>query len=389
LCSAVVLTASGSTAVSPAPSSSRRLGPCRGRCRPPRPRCRHPRHGGSCRTPNSGVSRTCRGRRSAQSFPLPLSWPWVVGARRPPPPAHSPKPGGYHVDVGRRLHWRRAGSNLSGLAAPSPSTPARPHGGRVGRPAEEPRARPRRRRRHGGSHPRCRALTDVPLATLAAVLIFVATRIFRGRDLLHICTSPCGSSLRPGDPGRRRVVRRRTGHRCRRRARHPEPHRRSGPARDLRARPQSRTPPDGRTSGIPNNDACRRARGGGLLLRRSLYFAKRRLFRLRLHAPSLPPRRRTPSRSSTAVAMGDIDFTGARGPDAGARRAREHPRHRGRKPGAVASAPQNLSRSGILERIGAHHLFPSVGRSRTGARATSAADLRLALRQGPGDSLVI
>jgi SulP family sulfate permease len=90
-----------------------------------------------------------------------------------------------------------------------------------------------------------------------------------------------------------------------------------------------------------------------------LYFADAGYFRVKMHA-ALAATSPTPHLVVLdAVAIGDIDFTGARalGQVLDELDASHISLAVAR---AVATAPENLARSGLLERIGRDHLFPTV-----------------------------
>jgi MFS superfamily sulfate permease-like transporter len=201
-------------------------------------------------------------------------------------------------------------------------------------------------------------LTDVPLATLAAVLIYVATRIFHGRDLLHILHFSAWEfalalitlvvvAVVGVEQGIAVAVGLAILDRTRRSAR---------PKTFVLGRIPGTTSWEAMES--PNNAVL----VPGVLaffFGAPLYFANAGYFRVCLHAAlaatSPPPHLLV----IDAVAMGDIDFTGARAlSQVLDELERSHITVAVAR--AVATAPENLARSGLLERIGRNHFFPSV-----------------------------
>ena len=95
--------------------------------------------------------------------------------------------GEYPVDVNRDFVGVGASGSCRGCSGPSPPTPARPGPRRWPRPGAAPTVRPG----GGGGRdvlvvPAAGLLTDVPLVTLAAILIYVATRIFHVKALVAV-----------------------------------------------------------------------------------------------------------------------------------------------------------------------------------------------------------
>ena len=268
---------------------------------------------------------------------------------------------GYHVDVARDFIGVGAGSILSGLfgsfavnASPARTAAVASTGGRTqaaGLGAAVVMV---------ALIPAAGLLTDVPLATLAAVLIFVATRIFHGRDLLHILRFDIWEfvlalvtlvvvAVVGVEQGIAVAVGLAILDRTRRSARpktfvlgpHPGHDQLGGVASPQRRRRRSRgasssssVPPS--TSPMPVTSAS------------NVHAA--------LAAASPPPHLLV----LDAVAMGDIDYTGTRALAADARRTRPRPMSPWPWPGPWPRRPENLARSGLLDRIGRDHLFPSV-----------------------------
>ncbi len=267
--------------------------------------------------------------------------------------------GGYEIDVGRDFIGVGAGSILSGLfgsfavnASPARTAAVASAGGRTQAAGL------------GAAVvmvlliPAAGLLTDVPLATLAAVLIFVATRIFHARDLLRILhfdiwefvlalVTLAVVALVGVEQGVAVAVGLAILDRTR-----------------ISARPKTfvlgRIP--GTTSWEPVEHPSNPPTVPEVVVfffGAPLYYANAGYFRLRVHAAlaaTSPPARLL---VLDAVAMGDIDFTGTRA-------LSEMLDELGRSQVAVAVAralagvPENLARSGLIDRIGRDHLFPSV-----------------------------
>jgi SulP family sulfate permease len=268
--------------------------------------------------------------------------------------------GGYEVDVGRDFIGVGAGSIVSGLfgsfavnASPARTAAVASTGGRT----------------QGAGLgaavvlvaliPAAGLLTDVPLATLAAVLIFVATRIFHAKDLLHIMRFSAWEfalalvtlavvALVGVEQGIAVAVGLAILDRTRRSAR---------PKTFVLGRIPGTTSWEDEEN--PTNDATFVPGVVVFFFGAPLYYANAGYFRLRVHAAlaaATPPPQLL---VLDAVAMGDIDFTGTRAL-AQVLDELEDSHVTVAIARAVASAPENLARSGLLKRIGADHLFPSV-----------------------------
>jgi SulP family sulfate permease len=266
---------------------------------------------------------------------------------------------GYHVDVGRDFIGVGAGSILSGLvgsfavnASPARTAAVESTGGRTqaaGLGAAVVMV---------ALIPAAGLLTDVPLATLAAVLIFVATRIFHAKDLLRIMHFDTWEfvlalvtlvvvAVAGVEQGIAVAVGLAILDRTRRSAR-PE------------------TFVLGRIPGTTSWEAMESPKETILVpgvlaffFGAPLYFANAGFFRLKVHAAlaeaSPPPQLLV----LDAVAISDIDFTGARAlSQVLDELERSHVVLAVAR--AVGGAPENLAHSGLLERIGRDHLFPSV-----------------------------
>jgi SulP family sulfate permease len=201
-------------------------------------------------------------------------------------------------------------------------------------------------------------LTDVPLATLAAVLIFVATRIFHGKDLLHILrfdrwefALALVTLVVVAVVGVEQGIAVAVGLAILDRTR-------------LSARPMTFV-----LGRIPDTTSWESTEGPhnatvvpGVVVfffGAPLYYVNAGYFRLKVHVAltaASPPARLL---VLDAVAMTDVDYTGARalgqvldelertGVTVAVARA-------------IPGAAKNLDRSGLLERIGRNHFFPSV-----------------------------
>jgi SulP family sulfate permease len=269
-------------------------------------------------------------------------------------------PDGYDTNVGRDFIGVGAGSILSGLvgsfavdASPARTAAVSSAGGKTqaaGIGAAVVMV---------ALIPAAGLLTDVPLATLAAILIFVATRIFHARDLARIMRFSTwefflalvtlavvavvgveqGIAVAVG-----LAILDRTW-------------RSSRPETFVLGRIPDTTSWEDVEN--PNNNA---ALVPGVLVfffGAPLYFANAGYFRLKVHQAMTAAAPTPRLLVLDAVAMGDIDFTGARAIgqmldelDA------DHVTLAVAR--AVATTPEDLTRSGLLERIGRDHLFPTV-----------------------------
>ncbi len=268
-------------------------------------------------------------------------------------------PGGYEVNVGRDFIGVGAGSILSGLLG-SFAVDASP-----GRTAAVASTGGRTQAAGLGAAvvmvaliPAAGLLTDVPLATLAAVLIFVATRIFHAKALVRILRFDTWEfalalvtlavvAVVGVEQGIAVAVALAILDRTR-----------------LSARPE--TSILGRIPGTTSWEAMESPNNTVLVpgvlvffFGAPLYFANAGFFRQKVHAALAATTPRPQLIVLDAVAIGDIDFTGAQAlgtvldelQDSHVAMAVAR---------AVAGAPENLARSGLLERIGRDHLFPSV-----------------------------
>ena len=135
--------------------------------------------------------------------------------------------GGFETDVDRDFIGVGAGSVAAAFiggfavnASPPRSAVVTSSGGRSQVPGLVAGGDRRRARRAAAG-----ALTDLPLATLGAVLIYVALRIFRAHDLHAIYQfDKVEFGGGGGHPGHRRVLRRRSRHPAGHHALDPVPH---------------------------------------------------------------------------------------------------------------------------------------------------------------------
>jgi len=202
------------------------------------------------------------------------------------------------------------------------------------------------------------ALKNLPLATLAAVLIYVATRIFRGRDLVAIARFNALefglaliTLLTVALVGVEQGIGVAVGLAILDRTR-------------LSARPQlhvlGRLP--GSTSWVRASGAAQLEQVPGVLVvlfAASLWYANAVRFQHEVHA-ALAAKSGTSALILDAIGMNDIDYTGVR-----ALREVLDDLDRAQIAFALARPGQHvrqaLARSGLLERIGTERLFPSVG----------------------------
>ena len=202
-------------------------------------------------------------------------------------------------------------------------------------------------------------LKDVPLATLAAILIFIALRLFHVRDLLAIARfNRFEFALAAVTLAHRGAHRGGTGHRGRRRPRHPRPH------------PPQRPPPAARARAYPGHHQLAapmssiRARSWcpaslAAALRDADLVRQRHAF----------PRGGAPSCGDPAqpvrvfvldtIGMSDIDFTGTRALGHVLDLCeREHIAFGIARAGVHLH--ESLRRSGLAARIGADHFYSTV-----------------------------
>ena len=282
--------------------------------------------------------------------------------------------GGYEVDVGRDFLGVGAGSVVAGLVGAFPVDASPP------RTAAVAAASGRTQAAGLGAAaaiallvPAAGVLKDVPVAALAGVLLYVATRIFHGRDLLAIArfdpfefALAVITLLTVAFVGVEQGIAVAVGLAILDRTR-------------LSARPQlhvlGRIP--GTTSWTPISSPEQPAQVPGVLVvlfATPLWYANAVHFRAQLQVALTravgPPRLVV----LDAIGMSDLDYTGSRSlRDALDALDREHISF------AIARAGEHvrtsLARSGLLERIGEDRLFPSVDEAVT------------ALRQQPPGSL--
>jgi MFS superfamily sulfate permease-like transporter len=271
-----------------------------------------------------------------------------------------PAPAGYDVDVGRDFIGVGAGSILSGLvgsfavnASPARTAAVSSTGGKTqatGLGAAVVMV---------ALIPAAGLLTDVPLATLAAVLIFVATRIFHAKDLFRIMRFSAWEfalalitlvvvAVVGVEQGIAVAVGLAILDRTRRSAR---------PKTFILGRIPGTT--SWEDVDDPNNNAALVPGVVVFFFGASLYFANAGYFRLKVHAAVAAASPTPQLLVIDAVAMEDIDFTGTRAL-AHVLDDLETTHVTLAVARAVATTPVDLTRSGLLERIGRDHLFASV-----------------------------
>ncbi|MGA2520158.1 MAG: SulP family inorganic anion transporter [Acidimicrobiales bacterium] len=327
----------------------------------------------------SGVSWTS----VAQLFPLAGVVALVVLSQTAATTRAFAAQGGYDVDVNRDFVGVGAGGVLAGLcgafatdASPARTAAVASAGGRTqlaGLAAA------------GGVIlliPAAGLLTDVPLATLAAILVYVATRIFRVHDLLAVLRFDLFefglalvTLLTVAFIGVEQGIGVAVGlailDRTRRSARPP-----------VLVLGKIR----GTTSWVPLSHRLQPEQVPGVVvlqLMAPLYYANADRFRIQVEkvladAPT-PPH----VLILDGDAMGDIDFTGTRtvltlldeqhraGIVLGVARA-------------IAGAPRSLERSGLLDRIGRDHIFDTVDEAVAALRPASGAEPDTGPAAGPG-----
>jgi sulfate permease, SulP family len=267
--------------------------------------------------------------------------------------------GRYEVDVGRDFLGVGAGSVVAGLAGAFPVNASPPRTGAVAAASGHTQAAGL-----GAAAaivllvPTAGLLQNLPLATLAGVLLFVATRIFHGRELLAIARFDLfefGLALitlfTVAIVGVEQGIAVAVGLAILDRTR-------------LSARPQlhvlGRIP--GTTSWAPVSSHERPAQVPGVLVvlfATPLWYANAVHFRAQLHgalARAIGPPRAV---VLDAIGMSDLDYTGSR-----SLREVLDTLDRDHISFALARAGEHvhdsLARSGLLERIGEDRLFPSV-----------------------------
>ncbi|MDA8290799.1 MAG: SulP family inorganic anion transporter [Actinomycetota bacterium] len=267
--------------------------------------------------------------------------------------------GRYEVDVGRDFVGVGAGNVLAGLVGSFPVDASPPRTALVASASGRTQA-------SGlvacavlvALVPAARLLSDVPLATLAAVLVFVASRIFRARELVQIArfdrvelglalVTLVAVAVVGVEQGIAVAVALAILDRTR-----------------LSARPQlhvlGRIP--GTTSWVPTGSERDAEQVPGVLavlFATPLWYANAVHFRSQLARAVTRAPDRTRLVVLDTIGMSDLDFTGARAlGDALADLERDHVVF------AIARAGEHvetaLRRSGLLARIGAEHLYPSV-----------------------------
>jgi high affinity sulfate transporter 1 len=276
--------------------------------------------------------------------------------------------GGYEADVGRDLLGVGAGSIAAGLVGAFPVNASPPRTAAVA--AASGRTQVAGLLAAGAMIaliPAAGALKDVPLATLAGVLAYVATRVFHVGDLVAIARFDrfefglaVVTLLTVGLVGVEQGIGVAVGLAILDRTR-------------LSARPQlhvlGRIP--GTTSWAPVSTAQGAAQVPGVLVvlfATPLWYANAVHFRSQLHAAL--PRAEGPPRLVVldALGMGDVDYTGSRAlGEALDELDRAHIEFAVARVGRHAR--DALERSGLLARIGADHLFPAVNEAVTALTA--------------------
>jgi high affinity sulfate transporter 1 len=272
--------------------------------------------------------------------------------------------GGYEADVARDFLGVGAGSLVSGLAGSFPVNASPPRTGAVATAGGRTQAGPL-----GAAVivllllPVAGVLKDVPLATLAAILIFVALKLFRWRDLLAIArfdafefALAAVTLLAVVLIGIEQGIVVAVGLAILDRIR-------------LTARPQlhvlGRIP--GTTSWAPTMAAPDATQVPGVLVvlfATPLWYANASHFREMIDGALARPDAPIRVLVIDTVGMSDLDFTGARvlarvldrcardNVEVGFARAGEH-------------VQRSLRRSGLIDRIGEDHLFPAVNEAVT------------------------
>ena len=277
--------------------------------------------------------------------------------------------GGYDVDAGRDFLGVGAGSVVAGLVGSFPVDASPPRTGALVTAGGRTQAGAL-----GAAAvvvlliPFAGVLKDVPLATLAAILIYIAFRLFNGRDLArHLPLQPLRVRAGGGDAARRRADRGGAGHRGCRRPGDPRPHPPQLPAPAARHGAHPGDDELGPPGAGPHRRTCARA-SSSRLFATPIWYANAVHFRDEVsdalgEAPE-------PVRAFVLDAMGmsDIDFTGTRamrqvidrferdGIAFGIARAGVHLR-------------DSLRRSGLAARIGEDHFFSNVNEAVTALAA--------------------
>jgi len=278
--------------------------------------------------------------------------------------------GGYEVDVGRDFIGVGAGSVIAGLSGAFPVNASPARTAAVASASGKTQAVCLAAAAGVAALvPAAGLLKDVPLATLAAVLIFIATRIFHLRDLVSIArfdlfelglalVTLLTVALIGVEQGIGLAVVLAVIDRAR-----------------LSARPQlhvfGRIP--GTTSWAPLSSAEGSTQVPGVLVvvfATPLWYANAQHFRAQLEAARIRAEGPLKVVVLDAIGMSDIDFTGSRA-------LHEVLDELGHDDITFAMARvgdhvrQSLSRSGLLERVGEGNLFPSVDEAVTALTPSS------------------